>query len=231
MVSHEGHRQRLRNRFLKEGLDNFEEINVLELLLFNAIPRKDTNELAHLLLDAFGNFEKVLDAPISELTKVKGISDNSATYLSMISAVCRYYMSKKGRSKGPLLNAAQYIERLSPEFIGRKNEMVYMLCLDSMRKEISCVLLGEGSVNGMNISTRKITERALAVNAQYVVLAHNHPNGLAVPSREDIAVTKGVADILEAIDVILLDHIIVTDSETVSMVNSGAYVVSRKVGI
>lgn len=223
MATHDGHRQRLRERFLQEGLDSFDEINVLELLLFYTIPRKDTNELAHLLLDHFGSLENVLDAPVADLVKVKGISDNAATYLSMISAVSRYYQVRKADLGRPVDTVEAYCALLAPKFLGRRNEMVYLLCLDAKCKMICCRLVGEGSINSANVSARKIAEIALAANATFVVLAHNHPSGLAVPSYEDEQATVSIARVLRAMDVTLLDHIVVADNETISMVSSGRY--------
>lgn len=223
MGIHDGHRQRLRQRFQQDGLDNFDKINVLELLLFYAIPRQDTNEIAHRLLDRFGSLENVLDAKVEDLITVKGISDNAATYLTLISAVSRYYLAKKADLGEPLDTVEAYCNVLVPQFLGRRNEMVYMLCLDAKCKMINCRLVGEGGINSANLPTRKIVEIALAANASMVVLAHNHPGGLAVPSQEDIYSTKQLAQVLHSMDVVLLDHVVVADAESVSMVQSGHY--------
>ena len=223
MSTHDGHRLRLKQRFLEEGLDNFNEINVLELLLFYSIPRKDTNEIAHRLLNEFGSLEGVLDANTSDLVKVAGISDNSAVFLSLISAVGRYYLVKKSDIEGPIEYPDQYCAVLAPKFVGRRNEMVYVLCLDAKNKMICCRLVGEGTINSANVSARKIAEIALSVNATTIVLAHNHPSGLAIPSHEDIVATKHVAHALQAMDILLLDHVVVADNEAVSMRSSGSY--------
>ena len=223
MATHDGHRQRLKKRFLEEGLDNFNEINVLELLLFYAIPRKDTNEIAHNLLDKFGGLEGVLDANASDLVKTAGISDNSAVFLSLISAVSRFYQEKKTELDGPMDQPDRYCAVFRPKFIGRRNEMVYVLCLDAKYKMICCRLVGEGRINSANISVRKIAEIALSVNATAIVLAHNHPSGFAVPSNEDIVATRHAAQVLQAMDIVLLDHVIAADNEVVSMRSSGSY--------
>ena len=223
MGIHDGHRQRLRERFQKDGLDNFDEINVLELLLFYIIPRQDTNEVAHRLLDRFGSLENVLDAKLEDLVTVKGISDNAATYLTLIREVSRYYQVRKADLGEPLNTVEAYCNVLVPQFLGRRNEMVYMLCLDAKSKMISCNLVGEGSINSANVPVRKIIETALAANATMVVLAHNHPGGVAIPSAEDIYSTKHLAQVLGALDILLLDHVVVADNQAVSMVSSGQY--------
>ena len=223
MGIHDGHRQRLRERFQKDGLDNFDEINVLELLLFYIIPRQDTNEVAHRLLDRFGSLENVLDAKLEDLVTVKGISDNAATYLTLIREVSRYYQVRKADLGEPLNTVEAYCNVLVPQFLGRRNEMVYMLCLDAKSKMIRCNLVGEGSINSANVPVRKIIETALAANATMVVLAHNHPGGVAIPSAEDIYSTKHLAQVLGALDILLLDHVVVADNQAVSMVSSGQY--------
>lgn len=223
MSIHDGHRKRLRERFLRDGLDNFDEINVLELLLFYCLPRIDTNDLAHRLLDQFGSLPNVLDATVEDLSKVKGIGENAAVFLTLLSAVSRYYQVQRAEGGGPVKTVEDFSAVLAPKFSGRRNEMVYMLCLDAKCKMICCRLVGEGSVNSAGVSVRKIAEVALAVNASAVVLAHNHPSGLALPSAADVQTTIRVGKALQAVDVTLVDHLIVSDNECISMVLSGYF--------
>ena len=223
MSMHSGHRERLRNRFLKEGLDNFEQVNALELLLFYCIPRKDTNELAHALLDHFGSFSQVLDATPEELMAVPGIGENTATFLPLISAACRYYRINQANSVHTLDTIEKCGDYLVNFFQGRKNETVMLLCLDAKCKKIVCREISEGSVNSASISVRKVVEIALGVKATFVVLAHNHPSGLALPSAEDMETTKTIARSLNAVGVTLTDHIVVAEDDYVSMVQSGYY--------
>jgi len=223
MSVHDGHRERLRARFMKDGLDHFNDIQVLELLLFYCIPRKDTNELAHALLERFHSMSQVLDAPAEELKKVPGIGDSAATFLSLVSAVGRYYLVNRA-SQAVILNTIdQCGEYLFPLFHGRRNEMVYLLCLDAKCKVLSCNLVGEGSVNTASVSVRKIVEMALANNATSVVLAHNHPSGIALPSDEDKQTTQRVAMALDMVDIELVDHLVMADDDYVSMRQSGDY--------
>lgn len=221
MSIHDGHRQRLKNRFLSEGLDHFEQVQVLELLLFYCIPRQDTNPLAHALLDHFGSVSQVLDAEPEELKKVPGISDNAATYLSLIKAAGRYYMVNRTADYSALTTVEQCSEYLLPRYHGRKNETVFLLCLDAKCKVLCCKEIGEGSVNSAAVPIRKIVEVALTTNATSVILSHNHPSGVAVPSGEDAATTYRVAKALEAVEIILADHIIVADDDCISMRQSG----------
>ena len=130
MSIHDGHRQRLKERFLKEGLDNFNELQVLELLLFYCIPRQDTNPIAHALLDRFGSLAQVLEAPASELLKVPGIGEGTATFLPLMSSLCRYYLVHRTSSNVILSTIEQFGNYLLPFFCGRRNEVVYLLCLE-----------------------------------------------------------------------------------------------------
>ena len=221
MSIHDGHRQRLRDRFRAEGLDNFSDIQVLELLLFYCIPRRDTNPIAHALLDRFGSLSQVLDAPIEELARVPGMGEGAAAFFSLTTAVGRRYQVDKVRSEVILSSIEKCGRYLVPYFYGRRNETVFLLCLDAKCKVLCCRELGEGSVNSAGVPIRRIVEAALAANATSVILAHNHPSGLAIPSGEDIQTTQRVTAALNTVDIILADHIIVADEEFTSMAQSG----------
>ncbi len=221
MSIHDGHRQRMRNRFLAEGLDHFTDIQVLEMLLFYTIPRKDTNPLAHALLNRFGSLSQVLEAPVEELCKVEGISMSSATLLHLITDVGRYYLVNRATKETILSTVESCARYLVPFFFGRQVETVFLLCLDAKCKVLCCKEVGEGSVNSAAISVRKVVATALAANATTVVLAHNHPSGLAIPSEEDIHTTRRIAIALREVEVHLADHIVVADGDYVSMAQSG----------
>lgn len=218
---HKGHRERLKQRFLEEGLDNFTDIQVLELLLFYAIPQRDTNPIAHALLDRFGSLSQVLEADVKELKKVPGISDHSATLLSLVTQLARYYQVDCAQRVECLTSLDACGAYLVPYFFGRSVETVFLLCLDAKCKVLCCKEVGEGSVNSANISVRKIVETALSANATTVILAHNHPSGVALPSPEDVQTTERIAAALKAVEVHLADHIVVADGDYVSMVQSG----------
>lgn len=218
---HKGHRQRMKDRFREEGLDNFSEVQALELLLFYCIPQKDTNPIAHDLLNHFGSLSQVLEAPVEELVKVPGIKENAAVLLKLVTDMGRYYLVSRSQQFTilPTLNACANF--LVPRFFGRRVETVFLLCLDAKCKVLCCKEVGEGSVNSAGISIRKIVELALGANATTVVLAHNHPSGMAIPSPEDIQTTRRLAAALNAVEIHLADHIIVADDDHISMVQSG----------
>ena len=223
MSIHDGHRQRLRERFLREGLDNFTDIQVLELLLFYCIPRQDTNPIAHALLDHFGSLAQVLEAPAEALCKVSGIGQSAAVLLSMILPVNRAYERNRAENIQILSRVEECGAYLVPHFHGRRNETVFLLCLDAKCKVLGLKEMGEGSVNSAGVPIRRIVETALGMNASTVVLAHNHPSGLALPSGEDVQGTYRVAAALNAVDIALADHIVVADGDYVSMALSGLY--------
>lgn len=224
MSIHEGHRQRVKERFLQEGLENFDELHALELLLFYCIPRKDTNPIAHALLDRFGSFVQVLEAPKEDLIKVPGMTESAAIFLSLMAQTNRYYQNCKMKDIKCLTTLDQCGDYLIPRFAGRRNEVVFILCMDAKCKVLGCKMLGEGSVNSASVPVRKIVETALQYNATTVVLAHNHPAGIAFPSADDLYATKKVAAALQAVEVQLQDHIIVADEDFISMTQSGLFI-------
>ena len=224
MSIHDGHRLRLKERFLAEGLDGFTDVQVLELLLYYCIPRKDTNELAHELINRYGSLSQVLDTGFKELMGVPGVAQGAATFLTLLPAAYRRYHVNKGqREEKPLLTIDACGQYLMDYFRGRTNETVYLLCMDAKCKPLCCVKLGEGGVNSAGVSVRRVVEAALGANATTVVLAHNHPSGIALPSNEDIMTTRRVATALSAVEVTLADHIVVADEDFTSMVQSGYY--------
>lgn len=221
MPIHDGHRERMKKRFLEEGLDSFTQIQALELLLFYCIPQKDTNPLAHALLDRFGSLSQVLEAPVEELRKVPGVGDHTATFLHLITEAGRFYLVNRSSQEKILPTLESCAEFMLPFFFGRKVETVFLLCLDAKCKVLCCREIGEGSINAAGISVRRVVETALNAGATTVVLAHNHPSGLALPSAEDIQTTRRVAMALSAVEIQLADHIVVADGDYVSMVQSG----------
>ena len=215
MGEHDGHRQRLRQKFLTHGMEVLQDHEVLELLLFYAVPRKDTNALARELLAHFGSISAVLEAPLSELKSVGGIGENAAVLLRLITPLSRRYLLSR-TEKGVCLSSTQACgEYLLPYFFGATEEKVYILCLDAKCKVLACRLLESGSVNSARVPLR------MATNASSVVLAHNHTSGLALPSRADIDTTMALKNTLSALDILLADHIIVAENDFVSMAENG----------
>ena len=218
---HTGHRQRLKGRFLETGLDSFTDVPALELLLFYAIPQKDTNPIAHALLDRFGSLSQVLDAKTEELKQVPGISEHAATLLRLVTELGRLYRVDSAQRTEVLASIDAWGAYLVPRFFGRRVETVFLLCLDAKCKVLCCREMGEGSVNAASISVRKVVETALSTGATFVVLAHNHPSGVALPSADDVQTTHRIAAALEAVEVNLIDHIVVAEEDYISMAQSG----------
>ena len=223
MAVHDGHRERLKERFRSEGLDGFTEVQVLELLLFYSVPRKDTNEIAHALLEKFGTLAQVVDANPADLEQVPGMGSSSARFLKLLSAAGRRYQISRTESATILRTLEQCGAYLQPRFFGRKHEAVFLLCLDAKCKVLACKQVGEGSVNSAGVPIRRIVETALSANATMVVLAHNHPSGLALPSADDIQTTKRLAVALDTVEITLIDHLVFSDDDYVSMAQSGYF--------
>lgn len=221
MAMHDGHRQRMKRRFLRTGLDSFDDHNVLEILLFYAVPQKDTNPLAHELLRTFGSLDAVFDAPVEELMKVGGVGENVAVLLKLLPQVYRRYLVAKTEESAVLDSAAKAGAYLLPRFAAERDEVVYLVCLDAKCKVLSCKPLFRGSVNSAHVSVRKIVETALACNSTSVILAHNHPSGIALPSEDDNNTTIFVRNALEAVGIELADHIVVADEDFVSIAENG----------
>ena len=221
MGIHDGHRANVRRRFLQAGLDAFADHEALELLLFYAIPRRDTNPIAHALIDRYGSLEAVLNAPVEDLKKVEGIGENAAVLLRLVpqlwskarlSSVSHECILNSIESAGAYL-----LERLKSV----QGEIVYQLCLDRKGKLLACKRLGEGSGVSVIVDVRKLLENAILTSASSVILGHNHPSGMALPSDDDYHATLRAKEVLASINVELLDHIIVADQEFVSMRQSG----------
>ncbi len=221
MEMHKGHRKRKKEQFCKQGLDGFAEHEVLELLLYYAIPQRNINETAHELITKFGSLENVMAAPTEQLKQVKRIGDHAATFLHLIPAL-REYMQQHESKATHILNSVDacgdyFLNLLS----NQRNEVLYAACVDGKGKLISCKKVTEGSVNMAAISVRQVVEIAITHTASGIVLAHNHPSGVALPSVADQQVTRQLQEALRLIGVELLDHIIVADGDYVSMAASG----------
>lgn len=218
---HEGHRKRMKERFIKSGLDDFAPHNVLEFLLFYSIPRGDTNPIAHRLIDAFGSLSGVFDATPEELMKVSGVGESTAILISMIPQMARKYLEDKADAVNVVGGCGDIGAYLLPKFVGRTNEALMMVSIDNKNKVISCSVVAEGTVDSAKVSRRKVMEEAMKVKATRVILAHNHPRGVAVPSAEDVAMTREIGRLFAQVGIELVDHIIIADDDYVSMAASG----------
>lgn len=221
MGLHDGHRERMKRRFLRHGLASFDDHNVLELLLFYAIPRRDTNALAHRLMDTFGTLDAVFGADAEMLMSVEGMGENAAALIRLVPETARRYLMAKSEVGEILLDAESAGRFFLPRFINCRNETVYLACLDAKMKVLDCRALSSGSVNSAHVDVRGIVQMALLQNASAVILAHNHTSGIALPSREDETATLQVQQALKLVGVELLDHIIVAGDDFVSLADNG----------
>ena len=216
-----GHRERVRNRYLENGLESFrEDYEVLELLLFYAIPYKDTKELAKNLIAYFGSFHAVLDASIVEL-QAAGLTENTAAFLKLMPDVQSRYEQSKTRELTSIRSTADAGAVCCGMFRNQLEESVRMLCLDAAGKIVKRAEVSKGDVNAVHFPIRKIVETAVACKAVSVILTHNHPGGTMTPSREDLDATEAAKAALETVGVRLLDHLIVSEGDYCSLRENG----------
>lgn len=210
MGLHDGHRQRMRQQFLSHGPQSMADHELLELALFYAIPRRDTNETAHRLLEQFGSLDRVLTAPEQELEQVEGVGQNAAVLLRLIGA-----MGDRARQPGREEKIVASVDQAGAYFLrlldGQRTEQLYQLCVDGKGKVLSCRVLSQGQADMTVLSLRQAVENALLSGA----------SGVALPSRADVQATVQVRDALKRLDIRLIDHIIVADGDYVSMASSG----------
>jgi len=213
---HEGHRQRVKARLLSEGLDAFEDHQVLELLLFYCFPMKDTNETAHVMLKEFGSLAGLFEADPEEISTRCKVSKNTAIFVSLIPSLARRYFKAKWGDK-PLLNsstkAGEFVVSL---LAGRTYEVFYCICLDSQNRVNYSALINEGTINEAAVYPRLVVEAALRHKATSVILAHNHPGGGLQPSKADIDLTLKIKEALKVISISMVDHIIAAGDKYVS---------------
>ncbi len=218
---HSGHRSRIRARIMKNGFEGFEDYQILEYFLSICIPRRDTNELAHSLINEFGSLNGVLDANYDFLSKIDGVGESTALFLTTLPQLFQVYncsMNKIKRQFSSTTATALYCESLLKYC---KNEEMHILLLDNKSDLIKSIKVGAGTINQVKVTLRQITEHALKYNASAVVITHNHPNGNASPSLDDNIFTKTAMLSLMLNGISLLDHIIIaSNGEFFSYFNS-----------
>lgn len=220
---HAGHRERLRERFRKEGLTSFSEHEVLELLLMYAIPQRDVNPLAHTLIKHFGSLAGVLDADESELTCVPGIGRHAASLITMMPQLFSVYQRSSMGPK-PVLNTLGDAKRYcSWLFTGAHDERFYVICLDQQGHVLHTEKLYEGTINEVTVYPRQIVEMVLRHHAFAVMFVHNHPSGQPEPSQADIDTTELIIKALLPISVRVVDHLIFTRESMYSMIRQSQY--------
>ena len=228
MGAHDGHRKRLKARFRTLGDDALRDHEILELLLFYAIPRADTNATAHALIDRFGSLGGVFQAPAEALSTVPGVGEHAATLLKAVFSISSRIQIRESECDRVVDGSAAAAAFLAPRYHGLDCECVYLLCLDGRKRVTCCVEIARGATTQVEISVRKVVEVALHNGARGVILAHNHPDAAPIPSREDEIVTLQVSQALATIGITLVDHIILSDTEFISMADRGILSHTRK---
>ena len=221
MGVHDGHRERMRQRFFRSGLDSFNEIEALEMLLFYAVPRRDTNVLAHELLARFGSLDEVFAATEQELSEVPGVGSTAAALIMLVPQLTRLSEVKRAERRTSVNTLRDVVDYLLPRFRYERDECVIVLCLNGQRQIVHTELMARGAVDAVPFDVRRIVEVALKRKAVYVVLAHNHPAGPADPSEEDDAATLQISRALSAVNITLFDHIITAGDSYMSYRESG----------
>lgn len=210
---HEGHRDRMRTRYLQEGADGMASHEILEILLYGTIPRGDTNEIAHHLLDEFGSISNLIEADPHEIAKTAGVGIKSAVFLSLLHELVLRYEREKLEQKPALTSIPRSVDYCKALLAFRPRECFYAICLDSRRKIIHTSKISEGTVNDAAVSPRLVVEKALRYKATGILLCHNHPSGNVKPSYEDIILTNQLKNMLEPLGVQVVDHIIIGENQ------------------
>ena len=211
-----GHRQRLKTKFKDAGFDGFADYEILEYVLTFAIARKDTKQLAKELIKVFGSIKQVFDADTEDLKKVKGVSEHTALLISFCAGFAKFYAYMDIKEGAALASPEAVADYLISELGGEKTEKFYAVLLNSGNKVVECLEIEKGTVNKSVVFPRKVAQAALRYNASAVIIAHNHPGGTLKPSQNDIDATVSVKNALHAVDVSLLDHIIVAGKNYLS---------------
>lgn len=223
IFDHSGHRQRLKTYYAENGMDAMRDYEILELLLFYAIPRKDTRVIARRLLNRFGSLAAALDAPITDLTGVKGVGENTALLLHMLPDLTRAYLLSKQEEKPHLKSLDTMRDYLASYFVGRDVECFYLLCLDNAGRPLRCIKLAQGDTDAVIVNLKKVGLEIAGSGATGIVVAHNHPKGEAFPSQKDVEVTEKIANLARQFNVRLYDHIIFSADDSFSMAQSNRF--------
>ena len=214
---HAGHRKRMRDRVEQQGFANLEPHEALELVLYFTNPRKNTNKLAHELIDRFGDFAGVLEASEADLMTVDGVGPSTARMLHLLPEISRYYTKCRTQERKCLKTTEQLTAYLAQQFEGAVQERALLLALDSRSRVKATLWLRDGTSDRVSFAIKDVVAAALKGGTDSVVLCHNHPNGVALPSREDLQATENIVRALGLVRVHLRDHIILTETESFSM--------------
>jgi len=219
---HVGHREKLRDRFIQEkGFEHFADHQILELLLFYANARGDTNPIAHELLETFAGMKGVLEARPEQLMTVKGVGQQAATLISMVVPLTRVWHRCAMEEPTRIANSREAEEYCMSLLAGERTERFYVVSLNAKCNIVGVRKISEGSLSEVSAYPRLVVETALNYNAHSVLFCHNHPGGTCAPSPEDIASTLQLQRLLSSMGILVLDHIIVAMDRTYSMIQHG----------
>jgi len=204
-----GHRERLRQRFVNGGADALPDYELLELVLFRSLPRRDTKPIAKALIERFGSFAEVISAEPDRLTEVKGIGDSVVTDLKLVQSAALRLSKGSVLKKTALHSWSQLIDYCRASMAYKNTEQFRILFLDKKNFLIADEVQGEGTIDHTPVYTREVIKRALELSASSIILVHNHPSGDVTPSRADIEMTNKIIDAAEKLNILVHDHIIV----------------------
>lgn len=218
-----GHRQRLRARFAESGFKGFHDYEILELMLFYAIPQKDTKPLAKRLIQAFGSLSSVLDAATEDLAKVEGCGASISIYLQAMRSLFAAYGEDAIRQDGGnrLTTMSGLVEYLRAAIGNRQNEVLYAVFLDAKNEVLATKELSEGTISQAAAYPRRIVEEALKCKATSLILSHNHPSGIAEPSEDDQRITEEIKNALALVEISLQEHVILAGGDNYSFRRNG----------
>ncbi len=207
-----GHRQRLRDKFLRHGLEAFTDEEIIELLLALGTPRKDTKQPARQAMRSFGSLAAVLEAPQEKLLEIKGIGPNNCFALHFIHQVARRYLERRLTGRRYLQSSGEVADFLLHTLRDRQRETMYAIFLDAGHAILATEPLGTGTVNAAIVYPREVIRRALHHNAAALIIAHNHPSGRTTPSSQDMELTGRLYQACGLMQITLLDHFIIGDT-------------------
>ncbi|MBA7479382.1 hypothetical protein ES707_14816 [subsurface metagenome] len=217
-----GHHKRLRDRFIKSGLVGFHDYEVLELLLTYIFPNRDTKPIAKDLLAKFKTLAGVFSADSEELQEIKGVGERTAVYLKLLNDTLGFVFEERARNEEiQFTKTAQLFEYFKATIGNKKNEVMRVVYLDSQNGLINAENLSEGTISEAVAFPRKIVEGALKYRAFSVIIAHNHPGGVAEPSDNDDKITEQIKNALETVGISLQDHLVITGDEYFSYKKTG----------
>lgn len=215
---HKNHRERVKEKFLNGGFaENTPAHEVLELLLFYAIPQKDTNPIAHRLINEFGSLSAVFDAPVNHLTEVEGISRHTAALIKLVPQICAQINCEMASKKSVMNTPEELATYLMARYSGVSGECFSVICLDSTGRLLGFKFIGQGGNAGVEFNLREVLKTVINYKATVAVIAHNHTGGVLKPSKYDITATLQVKSALNNIGTTLADHIILANGSYVSL--------------